>query len=261
MAPLRILFIGDIVGKPGRAIVAQLLPSLRKELNIDLVIANVENLAHGKGVTQKTWAEMQRAGVDIGTGGNHTVSKDDARMLLAAPDTRLIRPANYADMPGAGELTVDVGDEKVRVLNLVGQAFMDETVASPFKTADEILTSKAGITIVDMHAEATSEKVAIGWHLDGRVSAVIGTHTHVATADSRILPHGTAYVTDAGMCGLRDGIIGVDREAIMPRFLAGEKKTHAIAEHGPAVFNAILLDIDETGRARNIARVDRELAV
>lgn len=258
---MKILFIGDIVGKPGRASVAQVLPSLRKELKVDLVIANVENLAHGKGVTQKTWAEMQRAGVDVGTGGNHTVSKDDARMLLAAPETKLIRPANYADMPGTGDVTVAVGDEKIRVLNLVGQAFMDEGVPSPFKTADELLTAKRGISILDMHAEATSEKVAMGWHLDGRVSAVIGTHTHVPTADSRILPGGTAYVTDAGMCGLRDGIIGVDREAIMPRFLSGEKKTHAIAEHGPVVFNAVLLDIDNTGRARTISRIDREVTV
>lgn len=258
---MKILFIGDIVGKPGRAIVAQLLPSLRKVLKLDLVIANVENLAHGKGFTQKTWTEMQRAGVDVGTGGNHTVSKDDARMLLAEPGTKLIRPQNYPDMPGSGDVTVSVGDENVRILNLVGQAFMDESVASPFKTADELLTGKPGITILDMHAEATSEKVAMGWHLDGRVSAVIGTHTHVPTADSRILPNGTAYVTDAGMCGLRDGIIGVDRETIMPRFLTGEKKTHAIAEHGPAVFNAILLDIDETGHARAISRVDREVEV
>lgn len=240
---------------------SQLLPSLKKELKLDLVIANVENLAHGKGLTQKTWAEMQRAGVDIGTGGNHTVSKDDARMLLAAPDTKLIRPANYADMPGSGDCTIDVAGTPVRILNIVGQAFMDEGVASPFKTADELLTTKTGITILDMHAEATSEKVAMGWHLDGRVSAVIGTHTHVPTADSRILPNGTAYVTDAGMCGLHDGIIGVDREAIMPRFLSGEKKTHAIAEHGPAVFNAILLNIDEAGQARSISRVDREVAV
>ena len=258
---MKILFIGDIVGKPGRASVTQVLPSLRKELAIDLVIANVENVAHGKGVTQKTWAEMQRAGVDVGTGGNHTVSKDDARQLLAEPDTKLIRPANYADLPGSGDVTVTIGEQKVRVLNLVGQAFMDEDIASPFKTADELLTAKTGITILDMHAEATSEKVAIGWHLDGRVSAVIGTHTHVPTADARILPNGTAYVTDAGMCGLRDGIIGVDREAIMPRFLSGEKKTHAIAEHGPAVFNAILLDIDGTGHARTISRIDREVAV
>ncbi len=258
---MKILFIGDIVGKPGRASVTQVLPVLRKELSVDLVIANVENLAHGKGVTQKTWAEMQRAGVDVGTGGNHTVSKDDARMLLVEPGTRLIRPANYADMPGSGDVTVTVTDTPVRVLNLVGQAFMDEDIASPFKTVDELLTTKSSITIVDMHAEATSEKVAMGWHLDGRVSAVIGTHTHVPTADSRILPNGTAYVTDAGMCGLRDAIIGVDREAIMPRFLSGEKKTHAIAEHGPAVFNAILLEIDETGHARTISRVDREVTV
>lgn len=258
---MKILFIGDIVGKPGRAIVSQLLPSLRKELNVDLVIANVENLAHGKGLTQKTWEEVHRAGVDVGTGGNHTVSKDDARLLLAAPGTKLIRPANYADMPGSGDCTIDVAGTPVRILNIVGQAFMDESVASPFKTADELLNVKTGITILDMHAEATSEKVALGWHLDGRVSAVIGTHTHVPTADSRILPGGTAYVTDAGMCGLRDGIIGVDREAIMPRFLTGEKKTHAIAEHGPAVFNAILLDIDETGHARTISRVDREVTV
>ncbi len=259
---MKILFIGDIVGKPGRAIVAQVLPNLKKELAIDVVIANVENLAHGKGVTQKTWDEVRRAGVDIGTGGNHTVSKDDARSLLADPAQPLVRPANYADLPGTGDRTITVQGAEIRVLNLVGQSFMDESVASPFTTADTLLTEKgAPVTILDMHAEATSEKVAMGWHVDGRVSAVVGTHTHVPTADSRILPHGTAYVTDAGMCGLRDSIIGVDREAIMPRFLGGEKRRHDIAEHGPAVFNAVLIEVDAHGHATSIVRVDREDAV
>lgn len=256
---MKILFIGDIVGKPGRAIVTQLLPSLRKKLKIDLVIANVENLAHGKGITQKTWSEMQRAGVDVGTGGNHTVSKDDARALLADPNQPLLRPANYSDIPGTGDRTIEIDKKPIRVLNLVGQSFMDESIASPFATADTLLTEKGSpIAILDIHAEATSEKVAMGWHLDGRVSAVIGTHTHVPTADCRILPNGTAYVTDAGMCGLRDSIIGVDRDAIMPRFLGGEKRKHDIAEHGPAVFNAVIIEVDSKGKAKSITRMDRE---
>ncbi len=250
------------MGKPGRAIVTQLLPSLRQELHIDVVIANVENLAHGKGVTQKTWDEVRRAGVDIGTGGNHSMSKDDARLLYADEHQPLLRPANYADMPGVGDKTVHVGDADIRVLNLVGQSFMDETVASPFTTADELLhVNGAPVAVVDMHAETTSEKVAMGWHLDGRVSAVFGTHTHVPTADCRILPNGTAYVTDVGMCGLRDSIIGVNREAILPRFLSGEKKTHDIADHGVAVFNAVLLEVGTDGRATKLSRIDRESAV
>lgn len=258
---MKILFIGDIVGKPGRHTVAQVLPQLRKELKLDFVIANVENIAHGKGLTAKTWEEVRALGIDVGTGGNHTFSKDDARVLLADTAQPLVRPANvWPSEPGRGSITIASPAGKVRVLNFMGQSFMQDEPTSPFVAADQLLTDeKVAATVVDMHAETSSEKVAMGWHLDGRVSLVVGTHTHVPTADARILPGGTAYVTDAGMCGLRDGIIGVDRSVIMPRFLGGEKQPHSFAEHGPVVFNAVLVEVGADGRATSIQRIDRQL--
>ncbi|MEK7632142.1 MAG: TIGR00282 family metallophosphoesterase [Patescibacteria group bacterium] len=258
-----ILFIGDIVGKPGRHTVAQVLPQLKNVLQPDIVIANVENLAHGKGLTTKTWEEIRSAGVDVGTGGNHTFSKDDARVLLADTTQPLVRPANFLPSePGRGAIIVDSPAGKVRVLNLIGQSFMKDEPTSPFTAADTLLTDeKVAATFVDIHAEASSEKVALGWYLDGRVSVVVGTHTHIPTADARILPGGTAYITDVGMCGLRDGIIGVDRTAIMPRFLGGEKAPHTFAEHGPVVFNAIMVEVGPDGHATSIVRVDRQLEV
>lgn len=258
---MKILFIGDIVGKPGRHVVAQVLPQLKKELQPDIVIANVENIAHGKGLTAKTWDEMRKLGIDVGTGGNHTFSKDDARALLADTTQPLVRPANVLpDEPGRGAIVVDTPTGKVRVLNLMGQSFMQDEPTSPFVAADTLLTGeKVVATLVDMHAETSSEKVAMGWHLDGRVSAVVGTHTHIPTADERILPGGTAYITDVGMCGLRDGIIGVDRSAIMPRFLGGEKQPHSFAEHGAAVFNAVLIETNDAGLSTSIQRVERQL--
>jgi len=258
---MKILFIGDIVGKPGRHVVTKVLPKLKKELKPDVVIANVENLAHGKGFTLKTWTEVRQAGIDVGTAGNHTFSKDDARALLADPNQPLVRPANFLpDEPGRGWRVVESKKGKVRVVNLIGQAFMVDEPTSPFTAVDKILTEEnVPVTFVDVHAQASSEKVALGWHLDGRVSVVVGTHTHVPTADARILPGGTAYITDVGMCGLRDGIIGVDREAIMPRFLNNTKPPHTFAEHGPGVFNAVLVKIDAKGRATDIQRVDREV--
>lgn len=261
---MNILFIGDIVGKPGRAAVAQVLAQLKKDEKIDLVVANVENLAHGKGLTKKTWEEMQRAGVDLGTSGNHVLSKDAALEILADPNTRVIRPANYPEgTPGVGAKIFDISGKKILLINISGTAFMANDPTSPFKKVDEILTSlpKPDVCIVDLHGEATSEKVAMGWYLDGRAALVVGSHTHVPTADTRLLLHGTAYVTDLGMCGLRDGIIGVDRASIMPRFLEGTKPPHEIAEHGPVVFNSVLATIDENGHATRILRLDQELEV
>jgi 2',3'-cyclic-nucleotide 2'-phosphodiesterase len=264
MAIFRILFIGDIVGKPGRAAVAQVLPQLKKEEKIDLVIANVENLAHGKGLTKKTWEEVQRAGVDLGTSGNHVLSKDDAREILSDAESHVVRPANYpADTPGVGAKIFSIAGKRVLLVNLSGTAFMAYEPTSPFTKTDEILTTfpEHDIAIVDLHGEATSEKVALGWYLDGRVTLVVGTHTHVPTADARVLLHGTGYVTDLGMCGLRDGIIGVDRDAIMPRFLENKKLPHEIAEHGPATFCSILVEVDEQNHTTSVTRVDRECEV
>jgi len=260
---MNILFIGDIVGKPGRLAVQKVLPKLKKLKKIDLVIANGENLAHGLGITQKTWVEMKNAGVDVGTSGDHVFNKTDVNPILNDPDSRLIRPANaFEDMPGNGYLNLVIKKKRVLVINLLGQVFITKEAKSPFDAADLLLSNNSGdIIFVDMHAEATSEKVAIGWHLDGRATAVVGSHTHVPTSDTRILPGGTAYVSDAGMCGLRDGIIGVDRAVIMPRFLTGEKQPHEIAEHGPAVFNSVLIEINSKNKASKIIRLDKEFEV
>lgn len=265
MAHFRILFLGDIVGKPGRAVVSQVLPQLQKEFAPDQILANVENLAHGKGLTKKTWAEVQAAGVMIGTSGNHILSKEmDAAALLTDPDTHVLRPANYpSTFPGVGAKVFPIADKQVLVMNLSGEVNMAHEPTSPFIAVEKLLTENSthDIAILDLHAEATSEKVAMGWYVDGRVTLVVGTHTHVPTADCRILPGGTAYVTDLGMCGLQNGIIGVDREAIMPRFLENRKPPHEIAEHGPVQFCSVLVDVDDAGKATAIQRIDRQSTV
>lgn len=264
---LRLLFIGDIVGKPGRKFVAEVLPELKKEKKIDVAIANVENLAHGKGITNKTLDEVFRAGVDYCTSGNHVVHKD-GRTLLADPATKVLRPANFPDdEPGKGFAVIDTPQGKLLLINLIGQVFFKEgaTYKNPFHVADAILKEYEGQNlsgiIVDWHAEATSEKVAIGYYLDGRVSAVLGTHTHVTTDDLRILPGGTAYRTDCGMTGLRDDILGADREAVLHNFLDPEhSKAHWWGDEGAAQFHATLVEIDaSTGKATAVEKIDKEL--
>ena len=266
---MKILFVGDIVGKPGRRILARSLPQLRREHGIDLVIANGENSAGGFGITRETFDEMVACGVDVVTGGNHTWKAREVVPLLDS-DPRLLRPANYpAGTPGRGAGVFrpsrgKAGGPSVGVLNLQGRVFM-EPLESPFRVGwdqVEILRRETPVIVIDMHAEATSEKAALAWYLDGRVSAVIGTHTHVQTADERILPNGTAFMSDAGMTGPRDSIIGMGREEILQRFLTLLPVRFDVAR-GPAQLNAVLLDIDEDGRAvavRRIAQVDAEPA-
>jgi metallophosphoesterase (TIGR00282 family) len=254
---MRILAIGDVVGKPGRRAVAALVPALRDELRIDTVIANGENAAAGRGLTPKTADELFRGGVDIITSGNHIWDQREIIPQLDA-DARIIRPANYPqDVPGRGMTSVG----SLTVLNLMGRTFMYE-IDDPFRAADRLLADvPEGQTIaVDMHAEATSEKIAMAWYLDGRVAAVFGTHTHVPTADARLLPKGTAFVCDLGMCGPRDSIIGVEPDAVLRKFLTGMPAKFTVPEKPQAVqFNAVLIDIDDaTRRARSIERVDRE---
>jgi metallophosphoesterase (TIGR00282 family) len=253
---MKILAIGDVVGKPGRRAVAALLPGLRQELGIDAVVANGENAAAGRGLTGKTSKELFDAGVDVITSGNHIWDQREIVEHLEK-DTRILRPANYPETaPGRGVTS----DARLTVINLMGRTFMYE-IDDPFRVADRLLAEvPAGQTIVvDMHAEATSEKVAMGWYLDGRVTAVFGTHTHVPTADQRLLPKGTAFVCDIGMCGTRDSIIGVDPEPVLRKFLTGMPAKFSVAE-GPTTvtFNAVLIEADETGQARSIERVDRE---
>lgn len=245
------------MGKPGREAVAALLPSLRKELRLDLVIANGENAAAGRGLTESTAKELFDAGVDVITSGNHIWDQKEFVPLLDQ-EAAVLRPLNYPpSAPGRGILT----QKGVTVLNLQGRTFMPD-IDCPFRAADAALQAlhDDAIVVVDMHAEATSEKQAMGRYLDGRVAAVVGTHTHVPTADAQIFPGGTAFVTDVGMVGPKESIIGNEIGPVLDRFLRALPTKLPVAEASPIVqFNSVLVEIDvETGCARRIERVDRE---
>jgi metallophosphoesterase (TIGR00282 family) len=253
--------IGDVVGRAGRKAVATLFPALREELGVDFFIANVENSAGGKGITRDTLNELFAAGVNVATSGDHVFQNKG--YCAAIDDPRVVRPLNYpAGAPGHGWTVVPAASGvPVAVVNLLGRTFM-KPVDCPFAAADKALTEcadKAVVRIVDMHAEATSEKVAMGWFLDGRASAVCGTHTHIQTADDHVLPNGTAYITDLGMTGPYDSVIGRGKEAVIAHFLTCLPQKFEVADQG-AVLCGVVLDIDEqTGRARNITRVQRPL--
>ena len=256
---LRILFVADVVGHPGRDAVKAILPGLKKEVGADLTIVNGENAAGGFGLTSKIAAELNAAGADVITTGNHVFAQKE--FLPDLPNLeRVLRPANYPPAaPGRGSCVVDAAGRQVLVMNLMGRIFVD-ALDDPFRAADAILAANPEIKIVfcDMHAEATSEKTAMGWHLDGRASAVVGTHTHIPTADARVLTNGTAYVTDVGMVGPRDGCIGMDKDVVLQRFLTGVPNRFVVAS-GPVTFNSVLVTINgSTGRATSILRVDRE---
>ena len=221
MSSQRMLFCGDIVGEPGRKAFLDMLPSLREQYSPNLVVVNGENLAGGVGITEPTARSLLEAGVDVITTGNHVYRRRGVYDFLESND-RVVRPANYLDSnPGRGWTVVEKEGVRWAVVNLGGVAFM-HAARSPFHVADEVvrqLKQEADLVVVDFHAEATSEKVAMGWYLDGRVLAVIGTHTHVPTADARVLPAGTAYISDAGMTGARGSVIGVKKEQVLERFL------------------------------------------
>ena len=253
---MRILAIGDVIGKPGRQALDTFLPQMKQEYAVDLTIVNAENSAHGIGVTPETAEELLKAGADVLTSGNHVWAH---KTIIPCLDSEmpLIRPLNYPPgVPGKGYIV----KKSVLVVNLIGRTFMDN-YDSPFRTMDALLAqleNKPKIIIVDFHAEATSEKVALGRYLDGRVSAVLGTHTHVGTIDAMILNGGTAYVTDIGMTGPVDSVIGDDPENVLKRFLT--QLPHRLsAGSGKSVINAILVTVDETtGKARGIERIQRE---
>jgi metallophosphoesterase (TIGR00282 family) len=257
---LRLLFVADVVGRPGRDAVQELLPKLRRELGADVVVVNGENAAAGFGVTAKLCREIFDAGADVITLGNHVFDQREFVNELPGLE-RVVRPANLPPgAPGVGSCAIEVDGTPVLVIAVMGRLFMND-IDDPFRGADAVLAEHPDVKVVfvDMHAEATSEKQALGWYLDGRVSAVVGTHTHVATADARLLKNGTAYCTDAGMVGPRDGVIGMDKENILKRFLTSVPHRFEVAA-GPVTFNSVLITIDSlTGHATAIQRVDREL--
>ncbi len=254
-----LLFIGDVVGQPGRRAIANQLPALRQRLKLDLVVANAENIADGAGITKKTANELFAAGVDVLTNGNHAWDKKEALEYITT-EPRLLRPHNYPEgTPGTGWLVVTThAGHPVGVLNLMGNVFMHPHLACPFAAAEQVLTAKpkdVKIVLVDLHAEVTSEKMAMGWYLDGRVSAVVGTHTHVPTADERLLPQGTGYITDVGMTGCYDSVIGMDTQKSLKRFVQKLPERFEVAE-GIGTLCGVLLDINEqSGLCRNISRL------
>jgi len=254
---VNILMVGDIYGEPGRQALAKLLPGLRREHAIDFCVVNVENAAGGFGVTPAMARQFLEQGVDVMTSGNHIWDKREIVEYITK-ENLLLRPANFpAGTPGVGHVTVKAGPHRVAVVNLMGRVFM-LPIDCPFRKADEIvpeLRAETPIVLVDMHAEATSESLAMGWHLDGRVSAVVGTHRHVQTADERVLPGGTAYITDLGMTGPTEGVIGVDREQILQRFLH-QMPTRFETAKGPAALHGVVIVVDpDTGRASSIRRL------
>jgi metallophosphoesterase (TIGR00282 family) len=263
---MNILFIGDVVAHIGRKGLALALPQLKAKYKPDVVITNVENLAHGRGVTTKTLDEVAALGIDIFTGGNHIYTKE-----LETLDTNhwhLITPANDPrTKPDGGWTIVDVNELHVLAINLYGQVFAKDAdgLGSPFHVVDDILErnskEKFDAIIVDHHAEATSEKVAMGFYLDNRVTAVLGTHTHIPTADERVLPGGTAYVTDVGMCGPIDSVLGVKKEVIIDRFVRGGRMVFDYPEIGVVRCGAMLVTVDKNAKATAIERVDVEVMV
>ncbi len=262
----RILMIGDLIGKPGRHAVEALLPDLRRELDVHLVTANGENVAGGMGLTASLAEAMFKAGIDVITSGNHIWDKREMYETIEHEE-RILRPQNYGSdgVPGRGWGIFHASDgTEVAVLNFQGRTYMTP-IENPFTEFDRLLDQASeplpAVRVVDFHCELTSEKVAFGIYLDGRVSAVVGTHTHVATADERVMPKGTAYVSDLGMCGPVHSVIGFDPATVIPRFLTGLPTRFEVGT-GPVVLNACQIDVDPaTGRAISIERIQRLVEV
>jgi metallophosphoesterase (TIGR00282 family) len=253
---VKLLFVGDVVGGIGRRTLAELLPGLRERHRPDFVVVNGENAAGGLGITRKTAREMFDVGVDAITLGNHAYRHREVYEYLDR-EPRIVRPANFPKgSPGRGHTVVEANGMRLGVVNLSGLVFL-EAVRSPFAEVDSVLAElrgKADAVLVDMHAEATSEKVAMGWHVDGRAMACVGTHTHIPTADGRVLPGGTAYITDVGMTGPRGGVIGVKREQALERFLTLTQVRFETSDEDPWL-NAVLVEGDSTGRATSVEQL------
>lgn len=259
---VKVIFIGDVVGKIGRRALTKYLPKLKTKYKPDLVIANAENIAHGIGFTVKTLAEAIEAGVDVFTSGNHTWGKAGVDKILNKKPPIIIRPANHIGRKsGVGKVEINIGQNKLIVINLLGKVFIDENLHSPFKTLEKLLKKHQNdMVLVDFHAEATSEKNALGQYFDGQVSAVLGTHTHVPTADHKILTSGTGYITDVGMVGYYNSVIGSRKDQIFDLFLEKSRgsKKHDVPDTGQCQFNAIYLEIDpKTNKTTKIKRLDK----
>lgn len=266
---MNILFLGDVVGKPGRHALSAGLPALRQELKVDVVIANAENLAHGFGVTPDTIAELTAAGVDVCTSGNHVWKNEKGFKLLAENPQNIIRPANYtANLPGRGWTIFTVGATELLVINLLGKVFIEDEnnpVASPYAIFDQIYGQHGQnrIVIVDFHAEATGEKKALSWHADGRAALIGGTHTHILTADEQIMPKGTAYITDLGMVGAANSSLGMDKNLVLQKNVLGmDVSLEPPSEAREAVAQGVLATIDPTTKkATKITRIDQKIAI
>ena len=254
---MRILFIGDIVGKIGRNAISTYLPKLKQEYRPTVSIVNAENAAHGKGLTEKIYKQLLREGVDFMTMGNHTYGQREIYEFIDEAK-RMVRPANFpSEAPGVGMRIIQINDIKLAIINLQGRAFMQD-IDDPFKKADELVKEAQNVTpyiFLDFHAETTSEKNAMGWYLDGRVSAVVGTHTHIQTSDNRILPSGTGYITDVGMTGFYDGILGINRDEVIERFITSLPQRHVVPDNGRSVLSGVIIDIDKNGKTTNIERI------
>lgn len=256
---MKVLFIGDVVGSIGRDMLLETLPELKRAYRPQLTIVNGENAAGGRGITEKIYKEFMQAGVDVITMGNHTWDNRDIYNFIDDQKAKIIRPANFPEgTPGVGVKIININQHKIGVINLQGRVFLND-LDDPFRKIDEILDDlkdKVSCIFVDFHAEVTSEKQAMGWYLDGRVSAVVGTHTHVQTNDARILPNGTAYLTDAGMTGSYDSVLGVQKEIILKRFLTQMPVRHEIPEDGRKILSGCMIEIDDaTGKATNIENI------
>lgn len=255
---MKILFIGDVVGSPGREMVQEYLPKLKEKYRPTMTIINGENAAAGKGITEKIYRQFLEWGAQVITMGNHTWDKKEIYEFI--DDAKyLIRPANFPENnPGKGIVYLNINGVLVAVINIQGRTFL-QAIDDPFQKIDQLIEEakkKTNIIFVDFHGEATSEKQAFGWYVDGRVSAVVGTHTHTQTADERILPEGTAYITDAGMTGPYDGILGVERDAVLKRFLTSLPVRFEITKTGRKQLNGVLITVDtNSGKAEKIERI------
>jgi len=261
---LKLLFLGDVFGKPGRLALQHFVPTLRREYELDLVLANCENAANGRGISKRIIEELFACQIDFMTSGNHIFDMPEVFESLQEANSRILRPYNFAlGSPGrgAGVITTASG-VKVGVINLMGRLFMEPGVGLPFQAFDEAflqIKSESDVVLLDFHAETTSEKKAMGWHVDGKVQLMVGTHTHVPTADESILPLGTAYITDLGMCGPHDSVIGMDKNIVLKRFRTGIPARFEPAEHD-ARLQGIYCEIDVVKkRARKIERIERRL--